>query len=133
MADYNSPLPKIAQQGVQLFNRGEYYAAHDAFEYAWRAERGQVRRLYQGLLQVGVACHHYQRGNIPGAVKVMARGLANLGCLPAVCQGIDLVDFRLQAEEFNTHVLDYGTEQTPSAAKYPIIHMKDEGANHEST
>jgi len=30
-------------------------------ELLWRAERRDVRRLYQGILQIGVAFHHLRR------------------------------------------------------------------------
>ena len=47
------------QQGVELFNAGEWYAAHDLFEELWHETADPDRRSLQGLLQVAVA-HLFQ-------------------------------------------------------------------------
>ena len=55
------------QQGVELFNAGEWYAAHDLFEELWHETADPERRSLQGILQVAVAQLHLQRGNRRGA------------------------------------------------------------------
>ena len=51
------PPPQLLE-GVEQFNRGEYFEQHETLELLWRAETRSVRRLYQGILQVGVAFYH---------------------------------------------------------------------------
>jgi uncharacterized protein len=46
-------LPPLALRGLELFNQGEYFEAHEALELAWREETGPVRELYRGILQIG--------------------------------------------------------------------------------
>lgn len=82
------PLPPEAEEGIALFNAGQFFAAHEALEDAWRAETHPGRALYQGLLQATVVCLHLQRGNLRGAVKVYRRCLRHLAPLPARCQGV---------------------------------------------
>lgn len=68
----------LIRQGVDLFNRGEYYACHEAFEEAWLGARGHQRLFIQGLIQVAVALHHLTQGNAAGARRLLAEGLAKL-------------------------------------------------------
>lgn len=87
-------LPPLVVQGLALFNQGEYFEAHEALETAWREERGPVRELYRGILQIAVAYYHILRGNYRGAVKVFLRSQTWLGPFPDRCRGIDLAAFR---------------------------------------
>ena len=40
------PLPEPALDGIQAFNRREFYVQHELLEEAWRDELGPVRQLY---------------------------------------------------------------------------------------
>lgn len=88
--DCQAPLPELAQQGVEKFNAGEYYAQHDLFEELWMQTESPVRDLYRAILQVGIAYYQIQRGNHRGAKKMLLRSLQWLAILPNVCQGIDV-------------------------------------------
>jgi predicted metal-dependent hydrolase len=88
--DCTGTLHPMAIKGIMLFNRGEYWNAHEALEEAWREETGEVRYLYQGVLQVGVAYLHIQRGNFNGAIKLHRRAHRWLDPFPAQCRGIDV-------------------------------------------
>jgi predicted metal-dependent hydrolase len=61
-------LPEEVRKGIDLFNRGEFFAAHEVLENAWRAEKGPIRSLYQGILQIVVGCYHIQRNNYLGPI-----------------------------------------------------------------
>ena len=89
------PLPAQVVEGLELFNQGEYFEAHEVLEAAWRAEPGPIRELYRGILQIAVAYLHIQRRNYPGAVKMFVRSRTWLGPFPDHCRGIDLAAFRL--------------------------------------
>lgn len=90
-------LPPLAQEGVAKFNRGAYYAQHDAFEAQWMRETGPVRDLYRVVLQVGVAYYHITRGNHAGGLKMLRRVEQWFARLPDTCQGIDLKQLRADA------------------------------------
>ncbi len=87
-------LPPLAINGLELFNHGEYFEAHEALETAWREESGPVRELYRGILQIAVAYYHILRGNYIGAVKMFHRSQTWLAPFPGSCRGIDLAGFR---------------------------------------
>jgi hypothetical protein len=96
--DCNAPLHPHAAEGLRLFNAGNYFEAHEALEIAWLEERGKVRDLYRGILQVGVAYLHITRGNYHGAIKVYGRSLKWLRDWPAFCRGIHVEELRRDAE-----------------------------------
>ena len=82
-----APLHPQAVEGFLLFNAGKYFEAHEALENVWKAEKGRIRDLYQGILQIAVVYLHITRGNYNGAVKVHERSRKWLEGLPAVCKG----------------------------------------------
>jgi len=83
---------------VEQFNRGEYVEQHETLEQLWRTETRPVRRLYQGVLQIGLAFHHVQRHNHHGAVTMIARGLGRVRPLAPVCQQVDVARLIADAE-----------------------------------
>ena len=84
------PAPALLCEGIGQFNRGEYFEQHETLELLWRAESREVRRLYQGILQIGVACLHLQRLNHHGAVYMLTRGSQYLAAFAPACQGVDV-------------------------------------------
>ena len=91
MSDWNPAAPPpLLTAGIDQFNRGEYFEQHETLETLWRAEAGPVRRLYQGILQIGVAFHHLRRGNHHGTVVMLERGLKNVRPFRPSCQGVDV-------------------------------------------
>jgi predicted metal-dependent hydrolase len=88
----------MAEHGLALFNDRQYWKAHEALEIAWLEEPGEVRHLYRGILQVGVAYLHVERCNYRGALKMYRRSHRWLDPFPGLCRGIDLVRLRLDLE-----------------------------------
>jgi predicted metal-dependent hydrolase len=63
------------EEGVDLFNRGLYWEAHEAWEQTWIPDRhGPDRGFYKGLIQVAAGCLHYQRRNRRGALNKWRSG-----------------------------------------------------------
>ena len=61
--------------GVDLFNRGLYWEAHEAWEHEWVPDRkGPDSGFYKGLIQVAAGCLHYGRHNHRGAVNKWRSG-----------------------------------------------------------
>lgn len=100
-----------AREGFAQFNRGEYFEQHETLERAWLAERRPVRDLYQGVLQVGLACYHVEQGNWRGAVKMLRRALPRLARLPEVCQGVQVRALQKAGEAMLAELLRLGPER----------------------
>ncbi|TMG58086.1 MAG: DUF309 domain-containing protein [Chloroflexi bacterium] len=62
-------------EGVELFNSGRYWDAHEAWEREWTHDRkGPDSGFYKGLIQVAAGCLHYTRHNRRGAVNKWRSG-----------------------------------------------------------
>jgi uncharacterized protein len=90
MRECDESPPPLLREGIAQFNRGEYFEQHETLELLWRAEPREVRRLYQGILQIGVAFHHLRRRNYHGTVYMLTRGARYLTPFSPRCQGVDV-------------------------------------------
>ena len=123
-------LPPIVIHGLDLFNQGEYFEAHEVLETAWRAERGPIRELYRGILQIAVAYYHALRGNYVGSLKMFLRSRTWLDPFPQQCQGIDLAGFREDFQRVEETVRSLGPEgmaQLDCSLLKPIHYTHPEG------
>src|SRR5213593_1221848 len=84
------PPPPQLLEGIAQFNRGEFFEQHETLELLWRAERRDIRYLYQGILQIGVAFHHLRRLNHHGTVYMLTRGSNYLAPFAPRCQSVDV-------------------------------------------
>jgi uncharacterized protein len=98
MRDCEGVIHPLAIEGMKLFNEKKFFDAHEELETAWNEEKGKVRQLYQGILQMAVTYLHITRGNYDGAVKVYMRSMRWLKDWPAVCRGIQVGQLRKDAE-----------------------------------
>jgi uncharacterized protein len=89
MSCEESPPPQLLE-GIAQFNRGEYFEQHETLELLWRAERRDIRYLYQGILQIGVAFHHLRKRNHHGTVYMLTRGSRYLAPFAPRCQRVDV-------------------------------------------
>jgi len=56
--------------GIVLFNRGDFFEAHEVWESLWLDTAGPDKRFYQGLIQAAVGLLHFGNGNVRGAAKL---------------------------------------------------------------
>src|SRR5919206_3766700 len=56
--------------GIVLFNRGDFFEAHEVWEQLWMETHGPEKPFVQGLIQAAVGLCHFCNGNIRGAVKL---------------------------------------------------------------
>jgi predicted metal-dependent hydrolase len=77
--------------GIELFNRGLYWEAHEAWEHEWVPDRrGPDAGFYKGLIQVAAGCLHYRRHNRRGAVNKWRSGAGYLRPYLPVHRGVGL-------------------------------------------
>src|SRR6266487_1330118 len=82
--------PPELLEGIAQFNRGEFFEQHETLERLWRAEVRDIRYLYQGILQIGVAFHHLRRLNHHGTVYMLTRGPRYLAPFAPRCQRVNV-------------------------------------------
>lgn len=87
-------------EGARRFDRGEFFAAHEAWEAVWlTAPPGPFRDACRALVQLAAALHHACRGNLRGSVRLLDRSLARLRLVPPDLLGFDLGGVVAQAEQ----------------------------------
>jgi hypothetical protein len=104
-------LPAEFWQGIDEFNRGEFYACHDTLEAIWIPAIGSEKSLYQGIIQIAVAIYHLSNLNWRGAVILMGEGLNRLRHYPDEYAGLDLGGFRADVAELLTTLQNLGPER----------------------
>ncbi len=68
-------MTNLLAEGVDLFNSGRYWDAHEVWERAWTPDRrGADSGFYKGLIQVAAGCLHYGRRNRRGAMNKWRTG-----------------------------------------------------------
>src|SRR5260370_36738405 len=68
--------------GINFFNAGRYFEAHESWEDLWRITQGRLRLYYQGLVQAAVGLHHLHHGNLNGARAQLRKAISKLNQYP---------------------------------------------------
>jgi uncharacterized protein len=85
-------LPSVFWQGVDEFNRREFYACHDTLESLWLESREPDKTFYQGILQISVGCYHLEQNNWKGAVTLLGEGINKLKDYTPTYEGVAVSD-----------------------------------------
>lgn len=98
-------------RGIGEFNEGRWYECHDTLEELWAVEQGEAKDLYQGILQVAVALHHWREGNHRGALFLLGSAARLLRRVGPVCQGVDAAALLRDAERLREALASLGEER----------------------
>jgi Uncharacterized conserved protein len=112
---YNKPLPQLASFeagrwqsceeylfGIDLFNYGYWWEAHEALEAVWVAagRQSETGLFIQGLIQVAVAHLKRLQGFQDVAKRMAAEGLDKMKFVKGVYLGVDVEAFRSAVETY---------------------------------
>ena len=86
------------ERGLDLARAGEYFAAHEALEDAWRAAEPAEKDFFQGLVHVVVAWYQAGRGNEVGCSRQLEKAARRLGPFAPAHRGVDVASVLLQVE-----------------------------------
>ncbi len=75
-------------EGLRLYDAGEFFTAHEAWESVWLKAPEPEKTFLQGLIQVTAAFHHLQRNNPLGTVLLLQAALRRLDRYPPGFGGI---------------------------------------------
>jgi predicted metal-dependent hydrolase len=78
------------EAGVDLIRRGEFFAAHEELELAWRAADPAEKDFFQGFVHVAVAWYQAGRGNRVGCERQLAKAARRLGPFAPEHRGVDV-------------------------------------------
>ena len=98
--------------GLDLIRRGEFFAAHEELEDAWRAAEAAERDFFQGLVHVAVAWYQAGRGNRVGCERQLEKAARRLGPYAPEHRGVDIGSVLTQVEEARA-LVDGGSLELP--------------------
>ena len=87
-------------KGIELFNRQEFYEAHEVWEEAWIDELSDDRLLLQGLIQVAAGFYKLQSGAPVGTVKLLEQGKRKLIPFVGRSHGVTLEPLLLEVDRW---------------------------------
>jgi len=90
MATSRSPSDPRLARGLDLIRRGEFFAAHEVLEDAWRAAEESERDFFQGLVHVAVAWYQAGRENRVGCERQLEKAARRLGPYAPAHRGLDV-------------------------------------------
>lgn len=87
------------ERGCSLIRAGEYFAAHELLEDAWRGSAPEERDFFQGLVHVAVAWYQAGRGNAAGCRRQLEKASRRLAPFAPAHRGVDVADLLRQLRE----------------------------------
>ena len=101
------------EEGMAAWERGDWFAAHEALEPAWMGTDDLAERaLHQGLIKVAAAYVHAVRGNPAGIAKNLAGARVHLASAGQAGRawGVDVPGL---LDAIDTRLADPATASTP--------------------
>src|SRR5271170_814068 len=79
------------ERAIDTFNRGDYFAAAEAFEYSINHADPELKDLIGALNRIAAAFHlRFERGGHRGCLNLLSQALVTLEDCPPEGAGIDL-------------------------------------------
>ncbi len=97
---------KLYLDGIQLFNGGEFFEAHEVWEDCWHAAYGTKHEFYQGMIQCAVALEHYRRSNPRGVLSLYKSYNEKFVNIPPTFMGLNVTTFLAGMHEVLRPVLE---------------------------
>ena len=96
--EHATAYPAEYLAGIDLYNAGEFHAAHDAWEERWRDDCGPQEKLFlQAMIQSAVVFHHVEIGRRGAARRMYRMALEKFARLGASCfMSLDITDYLAQ-------------------------------------
>lgn len=86
----NTAYPIQYLQGIEYFNHGAYFEAHEIWEEIWMESTKTQKIFYQALIQLAVALHHLESQNLKGALSLYPKTMEKLSQLPDLFTGLNI-------------------------------------------
>ena len=120
---YDTTYEEYLERGIDLFNEGRFFEAHEAWEILWlNAEEPHDKQFLQGLIMAAGAFIHYAKRECAGAAKLLERSRKALESGLNIHSEIRLSDF-IQAldalrENFDRCLFDVPLDHLPKISRF---------------
>ena len=111
------------ERGLEAYESGRHFEAHEHWEDLWRAERDPARRRWlQGLIQIAAAAHKLRRmGDAVASSRLLGRALDKLRDAPEGTFGLRLGELCADVERARTAIEAVDSKRGPLDAWLPTI------------
>jgi predicted metal-dependent hydrolase len=123
-----STVHRAYQEGLALSAAGEYFAAHEAFETAWRACDTGERDFFQGLVHVVVSAYQRGRGRPVAAERQRLKALSRLAAFAPAHRGLDVSALLAALERAEPDPREYLVDRH---LQPPVASEEEEQAEHD--
>ncbi|HYX87923.1 MAG TPA: DUF309 domain-containing protein [Gaiellaceae bacterium] len=100
-------------RGLDLIRTGQFFAAHEELEDAWRAAAREERDFFQGLVHFTVAWYQAGRGNRVGCERQLEKAARRLSAFAPRHRGVDVGAVLVQVENAKRLVVRGSLELPP--------------------
>jgi predicted metal-dependent hydrolase len=102
------------ERAIEVFNRGDYFAAAEAFEYSAIHVDPQHKALVGALNRIAAALHlRFEREGHRGALNLLTQALVTLQDCEPHCAGIDVERLSAEVEAFAEELRAAPRDQAP--------------------
>lgn len=105
-------------EGAELFNKKEYFKAHEEWEKLWMTvpKDDALSDFYKGLIQSAAVFEHIRRHNLRGAAGLLATCIPMLERFAPRTSGLDVASLVADLDQARRQVLnteDYSAVRPP--------------------
>ena len=129
LTGFEDPPSETMAAGIEAFNAGRFFEAHEYFEETWIPEEGPLAHFYQGLVMIAAGFHHLtSRVELPGVKRLLGTGIEQVEPFAPACQGLDVARLVAETAAARELALELGQARlaTFPGDRIPTIHMAGE-------
>ena len=101
------------ERGLALLRAGEFFAAHEELELAWRGAAATERDFFQGLVHVAVAWYQAGRGRPVATASQLEKAARRLAPYAPTHRGVDVAAVLAQVAAARSRVAGGSLELDP--------------------
>ncbi|OGO50333.1 MAG: hypothetical protein A2148_06620 [Chloroflexi bacterium RBG_16_68_14] len=119
----------ILLAGIQQYNGGYFFEAHETWEELWLPSPWPMRRFLQGMIQLAAAFVHLARHEYPGTIRLLDRAVEKLEAFSPQYLGIDAARLASEARRARDELRALGRQRFREwdQSRIPRIHLVEGG------
>lgn len=115
------------QRGIELFNAGNFFEAHEALEPLWLETANPIEKKFlQGLIMMAGSFYHYKNHSCAGAAVLLEKSVTALTNTKSAHPEIDIDVFLSAVEKIRAEVegcwFDIAVRELPKITKTTMTH-----------
>ncbi len=99
-AEREARIHRALREGLDLYNAGRFFEAHEVLEDVWLVEEGEDKPFLQGLIKIAAAFVHFKKGTYQGMWDLLRGGGQLLGPYRPEHRGVELEEFLREIEKW---------------------------------